>query len=217
MGIFSPVLCRDQAVIYGLSSLTQGSKSLVAGATPTSIAVGNHLFVSRNTGEGAEYLGKVTGKSGTTVSFQFPAQSTKNTGAETWWVFTPSVPFQASSTVGTGGTTTSEENGIETLETAGKELLHTRIREPRDYVEILIRDAIASDWAAYRNWMRSEINGGLYQFVCAYRDHDAGRIRCDTVKMRSPGAALQAQSKAFALRSWPIDLQVIQRDYFRPT
>lgn len=213
--IFPPLMWRGVSLSVGLSTLTSGARQATASATPTGFAAGQHLFVRRTSvGQTAqcEYLGKITGIVGNVISFQFAAQSTRATGSYTFSLFTPLDYWQALTVPGTGGITVSQEEGIETLDTAGKQLLHTRIREPRDYVEILMKDAKASDWQAWRDWVRNEINGGLYQFCAAYMDHDAGRVRCDLVKMRNPGAALRAESQARVLRSWAIEVQVIERD-----
>ena len=217
MSIFCPVFCRErqnraQAATLAVGATTGTASESLAGFTP-----GQHLFVAvRNTYGNAEYLGKIKSVAGSTITFEFPVQVARNLLATAHDFFTPGVVWQASDVRGTGATVTSYESGIETLDTTGKELLHTRIREAREYVEFALRDIKAADWQAYRQWVIMETLGGLYNFMVAYMDHDVGKRRCDVVKFRSPGQALRAAERAKVLRSWVTELQIVQRDLYVP-
>lgn len=212
--IFSPVFGRGVVGAHGVNFINAGDRHLALLPASLGLGIGMHLFVARADFTECEYLGKMTGVADPFISFEFAARTTRNNSVRPYIVFAPEAVWQATSVPGSGGLETSVESGIETMDTTGKELLHTRTRESREFAELTFRDVRALDWESYKAWVSVRLSGGLYRFHAAYMDHDAGRTRCDLVKLREPGAALTAVSKALVLRNWSVGLAVVQRDYW---
>lgn len=205
MPIFAPVFCRGRAVERSIDGIALGARSGVF-AGVAGLAAGQHLFASNSAYGQATYLGRILIVSGSTVHFQYPSPMSYGPGV----AIVPEFVWQAGSVSASGGVDNVRLSGVETLETAGKELIHTRVREPQDYAELTIRDVMAADWAAYKTWLRDVAGDGLRKFVAAYNDGDAGRV-CNVVKLRAPGEELTARSAARVLRSWSVELQIVQR------
>lgn len=208
MPIFAPVFCRGKAVERSIDAIALGARSGVF-ASVVGLAIGQHLFASNSSYGLATYLGRIRLITGSTVHFQFPSPRAYSPGV----AIVPEFVWQAGRASASGGVVSHRASGIETLDTSGKELIHTRIREPRDYAELTIRDVDVADWVAYKAWLREVAGDGLRKFVAAYNDGDTGRV-CNVVKLRSPGDELTARTDARVLRSWSVELQIIQSGFY---
>lgn len=210
MRVGSPLLVTGLAYESSLDGMT-ASQHRAMPVTTSGLAAGMHLFVAADNGSAAAYLGKVTSEDGLYAYFERPAPFSVSSG---YRLLAAVSAWQAVSVPGTGGMETSYESGLETLDTTGGELLHTRVRDEREFVELTLRHVNWTDYQAYKAFLVEELAGGLKRFVAVYRDEDAGVERCDVVKLRNPGAALQARYDARVLRTWVLELQVVQRNLF---
>jgi hypothetical protein len=139
MAMFAPVFARGKGTQRTVSSYAIGTSSTVVtlSAAASPMAVGQHLFVSNADGTAVEYLGKIRAVSGSQVTASLVAQGARAAGALAW---TPAAVWQAA-TVPSAVYEPSYVSGVETLETAGPALLHTRAAEAKAYLGIAWRNA----------------------------------------------------------------------------
>jgi len=204
VAIFAPLFARGKANQKVITTLAQGSNVVTLSAPAAPIAVGMHVFVSDASFVNCEYLGKAKAVSGSQVTTQYPAQAA-HAGGSLW---TPSSSWQ--STLPSAANEPSLEPGIVTVATS-EGLVHTRTSADLKYVELVWANADRSDRAAYNAWHEAQTDNGLKSFTAAWVDRDTGAVACAKVKLRAPGQSWKANETAFVLRTWPCELQVVER------
>jgi len=155
-------------------------------------------------------LGKVVSSVSNVVKTQIAGRQT-HTGHFLWMAF---ATWQAEGMPGLSAFGTSSTSGIETLETTGSELIHTRTSDPRSFLDLTFGDCLASDWQGYLDWIRANAGDGLQRFQVSYFNTDVQLVRCDQVKMREPGAERKAVQSVYGRRTWACGLQVVQSDFY---
>lgn len=180
---------------YGKSSQTTLSSSAAAGATVLPLdnsggafAVGDQVFVSEAGGGELQYLGPVVVAGSSSITVTYPLQLAKLSSAIAWHA-TQFMAFEQGSTACYAEH--DSEEGVTIDVSRGGAVSATRIGEAVAKLRLSFGAALATDFVAYRAWVRTLRGGGVHSFSLAYYDETAGASVVHEVRDAMTGFSAQ--------------------------